>query len=87
MHRYADDSYYRGGEWVLLAIWLGWYYVETGEQARARELLAWVEAQADDRGNSRRSQNTRHTNPFRYSDSGKVSKIGWSEACESLSMI
>jgi len=28
MHRYADDTYYGGGEWVLLATWLGWYYVE-----------------------------------------------------------
>ena len=51
VHRYADDTYYGGGEWVLLAAWLGWYYVEIGEQARARELLAWVEAQADEEGN------------------------------------
>ena len=51
VHRYAADTYYGGGEWVLLAAWLGWYYVEVGEQARARELLAWVEAQADAEGN------------------------------------
>ncbi len=51
LHRYADDTYYGGGEWVLLATWLGWYYVEIGEQARARELLAWVEAQADGEDN------------------------------------
>jgi len=51
VHRYADDTYYGGGEWVLLTAWLGWYYVEVGEQARARELLAWVEAQADEEGN------------------------------------
>jgi GH15 family glucan-1,4-alpha-glucosidase len=51
VHRYAADTYYGGGEWVLLAAWLGWYYVEAGEQARARELLAWVEAQADEEGN------------------------------------
>jgi len=51
VHRYADDTYYGGGEWVLLAAWLGWYYVEVGEPARARELLFWVEAQADEKGN------------------------------------
>lgn len=51
VHRYAADTYYGGGEWVLLATWLGWYYVEVGEQAGARELLAWVEAQADEEGN------------------------------------
>jgi GH15 family glucan-1,4-alpha-glucosidase len=36
---------------VLLTAWLGWYYVEIGEQARARQLLTWVEAQADEEGN------------------------------------
>jgi len=51
VHRYAADTYYGGGEWVLLAAWLGWYYVELGERARARELLAWVESQADEEGN------------------------------------
>ena len=47
VHRYLADTYYGGGEWVLLAGWLGWYYAETGETARARELLRWIEAQAD----------------------------------------
>jgi GH15 family glucan-1,4-alpha-glucosidase len=51
VHRYADDSYYGGGEWVLLTAYLGWYYVEVGEVARARALLGWVAAQADAAGN------------------------------------
>ncbi|HEY3228214.1 MAG TPA: glycoside hydrolase family 15 protein [Roseiflexaceae bacterium] len=51
VHRYADDSYYGGGEWVLLTAYLGWHYVERGEPARARELLAWVESCADAEGN------------------------------------
>jgi GH15 family glucan-1,4-alpha-glucosidase len=50
-HRYATDTYYGGGEWVLLTAWLGWYYTEVGEHQRARELLRWVESQADGRGN------------------------------------
>lgn len=28
LHRYADDSYYGGGAWILLTAWLGWYYTE-----------------------------------------------------------
>jgi GH15 family glucan-1,4-alpha-glucosidase len=51
LHRYAWDSYYGGGEWLLLAAWLGWYYSQTGQRARAQELLGWVEAQADADGN------------------------------------
>ncbi len=26
LHRYAADSYFGGGEWILLTAWLGWYY-------------------------------------------------------------
>lgn len=51
VHRYIDDNYYGGGEWLLLTAYLGWYYVETGQPERARELLAWVEARADAAGN------------------------------------
>jgi GH15 family glucan-1,4-alpha-glucosidase len=28
LHRYAEDSYYGGGVWILLTAWLGWYYTE-----------------------------------------------------------
>ncbi|CAN5530383.1 hypothetical protein BH09CHL1_BH09CHL1_08620 [soil metagenome] len=51
MHRYVEDNYYGGGEWLLLTAYLGWYYVEVGEPDRARELLAWIEARADADGN------------------------------------
>ena len=51
VHRYAGDTYFGGGEWVLLTAWLGWYYAEAGQRERAMKLLAWVEAQADERGN------------------------------------
>jgi GH15 family glucan-1,4-alpha-glucosidase len=51
VRRYAWDSYYGGGQWLLLAAWLGWYYCQAGQRARARELLGWVEAQADAGGN------------------------------------
>lgn len=46
VHRYAKDTYYGGGEWVLLAGWLGWYFVEAGQPHKALRLLQWMEAQA-----------------------------------------
>jgi GH15 family glucan-1,4-alpha-glucosidase len=51
LHRYKGDTYYGGGEWVLLTAWLGWYHVERGNLERARHLLGWVESQADIHGN------------------------------------
>jgi GH15 family glucan-1,4-alpha-glucosidase len=50
VHRYPTDTYYGGGEWILLAGWLGWYYAKVGEEAKALELLTWIEAQADSKG-------------------------------------
>lgn len=50
VHRYAEDTYYGGGEWILLTAWLGWYYARTGREQEARQLLSWIEAQADPDG-------------------------------------
>ncbi len=44
--RYLADTYYGGGAWLLLTAWLGWYYAEAGNYARAAELRDWVAAQA-----------------------------------------
>jgi GH15 family glucan-1,4-alpha-glucosidase len=50
VHRYIDDTYYGGGEWVLLAGWLGWYYAETEQLDKACSLLEWMEHQAGEGG-------------------------------------
>lgn len=50
VRRYAADRFYGGGEWVVLAAWLGWYFCARGHPGRARPLLDWVEAQYDARG-------------------------------------
>jgi GH15 family glucan-1,4-alpha-glucosidase len=47
LHRYSTDTFYGGGEWVLLTAWLGWYYLNIGEIDKAKQSLAWVESQAD----------------------------------------
>jgi len=46
VHRYSDDTYFGGGEWLLLAAMLGWYYVEVGRIGDACAQLSWVAAQA-----------------------------------------
>lgn len=48
--RYARDTYYGGGRWLLLSAWLAWYYVKRGRVADADRLLAWVEGQATAEG-------------------------------------
>jgi len=50
LHRYQRDTYYGGGQWILLTAWLGWYYVETGQLDRAQGIKAWVKAQATPQG-------------------------------------
>lgn len=42
VHRYLDDTYYGGGEWLLLAGFLGMHYVATGRFDDASAELAWI---------------------------------------------
>lgn len=48
--RYAEDSYYGGGDWLLLTAWLGWYYAQYRDVQKGHELLQWVEGQAESNG-------------------------------------
>lgn len=45
VYRYKADTYFGGGEWLLLTAWLGWVYAELGRISDARRMKAWVEAQ------------------------------------------
>ncbi len=47
VYRFLADTYYGGGEWILLAGFLGWHHREVGNTDRAWELLDWMAAQAD----------------------------------------
>lgn len=47
VHRYASDTYYGGGEWVLLTAWLGWYYTHAGDGGKVSGIIEWIESQAD----------------------------------------
>ncbi len=46
VRRYAADTYYGGGEWVLLSACLGWVACAAGDLELARRQVAWIEAQA-----------------------------------------
>ncbi len=51
VHRHTDDTYFGGGEWLLLAAVLGSYLAAIGKTDAARVQLEWVAAQADADGN------------------------------------
>ncbi len=50
VHRYAADTYFGGGQWLLLTAWLGWYHCRMGDMERALTCLRWVENQAAEGG-------------------------------------
>lgn len=50
VRRYPTDTYYGGGEWLLLTAWLGWQSVETGDRETAQLCKQWIEDQADEQG-------------------------------------
>ncbi len=50
VYRYADDTYYGGGEWPITTGLLGWYYIKTGRQNQARLKLNWMIEQMKDSG-------------------------------------
>jgi GH15 family glucan-1,4-alpha-glucosidase len=50
VYRYAADTYFGGGEWLLLTAWLAWTYLELGRADDARRLMTWIEAQATPQG-------------------------------------
>lgn len=50
VYRYAADTYFGGGEWLLLTSWLAWTYIELERIDEARRLFVWVGAQAASNG-------------------------------------
>lgn len=50
VYRYRDDTYFGGGEWLLLAAWLGWVYVKLGRTDDAIVLHEWIADQANIEG-------------------------------------
>jgi isomaltose glucohydrolase len=46
VHRHLEDTYYGGGEWLLLTALLGWTRARQGDPGGARAALEWVAARA-----------------------------------------
>ncbi len=67
-HRYLRDTYYGGGEWILLSAWLGWYKAERGERASAERYLELIEAQADADGSLPEQVSTHMLYPDRFAE-------------------
>jgi GH15 family glucan-1,4-alpha-glucosidase len=47
LYRYRGDTYFGGGEWILLTCWLGWYDALSGNEAELKKSRDWVIAQAN----------------------------------------
>jgi GH15 family glucan-1,4-alpha-glucosidase len=50
VHRHLEDSYYGGGQWLLLTAMLGLAFVDHGRHDEARACLAWIEGHATPTG-------------------------------------
>ena len=59
VRRYLGDSYYGGGEWLLLTSWLGWHAVRDGDRALSDHCASWVRGNAG-AGGSLAEQTTDH---------------------------
>lgn len=66
VYRYKEDVYYGGGEWILLAAWLGWYYVLTGKKTQARQMLKWIESSVAQNGDLAEQVSGRLLAPSQY---------------------
>jgi GH15 family glucan-1,4-alpha-glucosidase len=50
VHRYALDTFYGGGEWLLLAALLGWHHLRRDRPELARNQLDWIARHASPDG-------------------------------------
>jgi GH15 family glucan-1,4-alpha-glucosidase len=62
LKRYAADTFYGGGAWVLLTAWLGWYHTRAGQPEKAHRCLEWLEQQRDANGHLPEQVRTPATN-------------------------
>ena len=61
VHRHEDDTYYGGGQWLLLTAMYG-----LAKPVRAAECLAWIEAHAQRNGELPEQVTDRQLHPDRY---------------------
>ena len=66
VHRYPGDTFYGGGEWIILTLWLAWHYHTMGRVDRYDSLVEWVEGAADERGQLPEQVSVRLNTPEEY---------------------
>lgn len=85
VHRYLGDTYYGGGEWIVLSASLGLYYCEAKEINKAKEILNWIERKANENGELS-EQILEHVNDVCYINKWKslwgevASPVLWAQA-------
>ncbi len=83
VHRYAADTYYGGGEWILLTAALGRVYLRrgaAGDVDRALACARWIEAQAGPDGDLPEQVATRALHPDRIDEW----RTAWGESARPL---
>lgn len=88
VHRYLADTYYGGGEWLLLTACLGRVYLRRagpGDRERAERCRAWIEAQAEPGGGLPEQVSTSALHPERIDEwvatwGTSASPLLWSHA-------
>jgi isomaltose glucohydrolase len=50
IRRYLGDTFYGGGEWILLTAWWGWYCAARDDRQGATQAARWVQAAATPQG-------------------------------------
>jgi GH15 family glucan-1,4-alpha-glucosidase len=85
VYRYRGDTYYGGGEWLLLTSSLAWHDAVAGDAASAGELRAWVRAQARENGDlpeqvTRASQLAEEVEPWLERWGPVATPLLWSHA-------
>ncbi len=66
IHRHIEDTYYGGGAWILLGLWLAWHYTQIGNPVRAQQLVRWSESHTDQNGNLPEQVNNSMFDPSYY---------------------
>lgn len=66
--RYRNDTYYGGGQWLLLTAWLGWYLARTGEIQAATACRQWIESHATPDGGLPEQVGGERRNPTMYAE-------------------
>ncbi|WP_243108168.1 glycoside hydrolase family 15 protein [Clostridium sp. JN-9] len=85
VHRYPEDTYYGGGEWIILSASLGLYYCKAKKIEKAESMLNWIESKANENGElpEQSLENVNNENYINVWESlwGKVaSPVLWSHA-------